>query len=375
MEVAGELARCNKCGFCLTACPTYAVTGEENEAPRGRLELLTLYREKMLGAEEVRPALDDCLLCGSCTAACPQGIRTARLVRHTRAESGGITAALLGAGLSRPGLMKAGGWFARRLGLGTKKPSRPELAAAPDPFRERVAYFSGCSHTYLDPATAAATRTVLAASGVAVTELPPACCGLPLWAAGDPAGAATQARGVLGAFRAAGEPILVADCASCAATLREYPELLPGDPGAVALAAKVRDLASYLAEAPLEFTRVATDSLVVTYHQPCHARESGEGAATRGFLAALPGVEYREAVGHDTCCGGAGLWGVRHPGLSGKILDRKMNAFAATGAGMVVTGCPACRMQLERGVRRTGLKMKVGSVSGLLAGRKLVERT
>ena len=62
-----ELATCVQCGLCLTACPTYRVTGDETFSPRGRIALM---REVQLHdaplSYEVRHAFDTCIQCRGC---------------------------------------------------------------------------------------------------------------------------------------------------------------------------------------------------------------------------------------------------------------------------------------------------------------------
>ena len=58
---------CVHCGFCLSACPTYQLLGEEMDSPRGRIYLMKEVLEENLSAEEAQPYLDRCL---GCVAVC-----------------------------------------------------------------------------------------------------------------------------------------------------------------------------------------------------------------------------------------------------------------------------------------------------------------
>jgi glycolate oxidase iron-sulfur subunit len=75
-------------------------------------------------------------------------------------------------------------------------------------------------------------------------------------------------------------------------------------------------------------------------------------------------VELPEA---DWCCGSAGSQLITHYETSLKVLDRKVDQIAATGAGIVASGCPGCQMQLNAGLRRRGLDVRVVHPVTLLA--------
>ena len=80
-----ELASdCVHCGFCLPACPTYALWGEEMDSPRGRIHLVT----QVLDGAELSPTaaehFDRCLGCMACMPACPSGVQYDRLIGAAR---------------------------------------------------------------------------------------------------------------------------------------------------------------------------------------------------------------------------------------------------------------------------------------------------
>ena len=94
VDDARLLQECVHCGLCLSACPTYLVTGVEAESPRGRLALM-----KALDRNDVPPGpafahLDQCLGCLACRTACPAGVDFGHLLETSR-------------GTQRPGLVSS----------------------------------------------------------------------------------------------------------------------------------------------------------------------------------------------------------------------------------------------------------------------------
>lgn len=75
-RLEGQLAQCMKCGMCQAVCPLYAHTGREADVARGKLALIhNLANELLQDPLEVKKRLDRCLLCGSCAANCPSGVK------------------------------------------------------------------------------------------------------------------------------------------------------------------------------------------------------------------------------------------------------------------------------------------------------------
>jgi glycolate oxidase iron-sulfur subunit len=80
-EVAKD---CVHCGFCLPACPTYQLWGEEMDSPRGRIYLVN----QILDGAPVNAAaaehFDRCLGCMACMTACPSGVQYDQLIEAAR---------------------------------------------------------------------------------------------------------------------------------------------------------------------------------------------------------------------------------------------------------------------------------------------------
>ena len=88
LDPSGELRSvvddCVHCGFCLPACPTYQLWGEEMDSPRGRIHLISQMLDGAQVSEAAASHLDRCLGCMACVPACPSGVRYDRLIEAAR---------------------------------------------------------------------------------------------------------------------------------------------------------------------------------------------------------------------------------------------------------------------------------------------------
>ncbi len=408
---ADELAKCNRCGFCLQSCPTYRATGLELCSARGRNVLTSAVIAGRLALDDqlVQP-VTECLLCGACTVACQTAVDVSEIVvadREALLKSQGEPAILRRIfhdllphpdkltryvrllALGKRSRMSA---LARRLGLlriispqlhaaedlVENMPRKfltdrlPELLARqPERPRVKVAYFVSCGLNYQLPDAAAASLRVLQAAGCRIEVLPNNCCGQPAYAYGDKEAARRLARQNLEVYRKGDFDYVVTDCGSCSSMLSKYGELLAGDEHwaeeAERFAGRVRDFNALLAElGPPEM--VERKRRVVTYHDPCHlSRHQDLTREPRELLQAVPGVTLDPLPEADWCCGGSGSYNIAHFELSMKVLERKMRNVSRTEATELVTACPACMIQLQYGARRFHVPVEVLHVSQIMA--------
>lgn len=401
--MAHAIDACVHCGFCLPACPTYALLGDEMDSPRGRIILMKEVLEGELPLYEATPHLDRCLGCAACVTACPSGVPYGELITSFRGWSEPqrsrpviqrLTRAAVLTLLPRPALFRLGanvGKFAKPLAPllpqalrapldllpGTVQPAQPlpDFTPAQGRRRGRVAFLVGCAQQVLTPNFNAATLRVLARNGVEVV-VPPSqgCCGAAAMHTGARKLALEQARRNLGAFDPGGSSMsgvdaIVSNAAGCGAGLKEYPMLLAGEgtadeAAAERLAGKVQDISVFLAELSanggLEPFMPTSRPITVAYHDACHlAHAQGVKAEPRALIRSIPGVTLAEVKQGDLCCGSAGTYNIEQPDLARQLGNLKARNVIATGADYVVSGNVGCHTQLQSHLARLGSKIKV----------------
>ena len=398
---------CVHCGFCLPACPTYLVTGDEGHSPRGRIVLMrALERGEMSsGDAALLEHLDACLGCRGCEPACPSGVGYGRgleaareqlfaqrglsvlarsvlgVFRYSGLWRGLFTLARLFRATRLPGMLAGGNRV--RFGMGMlassaelrERPewSRPEKSTPPSPppsptppTAPTVALFRGCVMDTLFRHVHAATRRTLEANGYRVVEVPgQVCCGALHEHAGDRPSARALAETNVSALAGAADYIVV-NSAGCGALLKDYGHLL-GTSQASAVASSVRDVSELLAErgprpgAPLD--------LAVAYDAPCHLQHAQRvQEAPLALLRAIPALRIQLLAGSDRCCGSAGIYSVLRPRMARQVLESKIAAVRATSPALdlIVTGNPGCIMQIGAGLRAAALSTRVAHPVELL---------
>jgi L-lactate dehydrogenase complex protein LldE len=236
-----------------------------------------------------------------------------------------------------------------------------------------VGLFATCLVDLMRPSVGFAAARLLESNGCTV-EVPETqtCCGQPALNAGDEADARALAENVITAFEAF--DYVVAPSGSCAGTIKVYyPDLFKDDENmtarAHALAAKTYELTSFLSDV-LQVTEFDADYFEkITYHDSCAGlREMAVKEQPRKLMASVKGLELSELDDSESCCGFGGLFSVKYPDISEKIVDEKVDAIEKTGADVLLGGDLGCLMNVAGRLQRRGSKVRVRHVAEVLAG-------
>ncbi len=238
----------------------------------------------------------------------------------------------------------------------------------------RIALYVTCLVDLLRPAIGFASLRLLALTGAEVV-VPPGqtCCGQPAWSDGDRPLAAALARQAVAQLQ--DYDVVVLPSGSCAEhIIRHYPSLLADDASwsaaAQQVAARTRELASFLAEALPDAPLPGHFAGSVSYHDSCKGlRGLGIKQAPRDLLLRVDGLELQEMADCEACCGFGGSFSLRFDELSTAIVDRKCESIAAAGCAAVVGGDLGCLLNIEGRLRRRGDETtRVLHIAEVLAG-------
>ncbi|HZT05816.1 MAG TPA: heterodisulfide reductase-related iron-sulfur binding cluster [Chloroflexota bacterium] len=387
---------CVHCGFCLSACPTYRLWGQEADSPRGRIFLLKLADD---GEAAITPRwahhFDTCLGCMACMTACPSGVdyeqllefargAVARGVRRSWRERvvrrvifslfprpdrlralrpllvlyarGGIRAAAKRMRILEmlPGTVRALDALLPPL---TRPVPTPEVTPAKGERRGRVGLLLGCvQREYLSEVNAATIR-VLAAEGcevVAPARQP--CCGALLLHAGEEERGRAMARAMIDAFEGLQVDAVVSNAAGCGSAVKAYARLLEDDPRyaerAQRFAAACRDVTELLVELGPRAPRHPIAARVA-YHDACHLQHAQRVRdQPRALLGGIPDLDLVEVPDPAICCGSAGVYNLLQPMAARLLGDRKARDVLSVRPDAVATGNSGCIFQLRAALDR-----------------------
>ncbi|MGM9925577.1 MAG: (Fe-S)-binding protein [Bacillus sp. (in: firmicutes)] len=404
--------QCVQCGYCLPACPTYSSMGKESASPRGRINLVKMATEGKIDVEQhLMEPINLCLGCRACEVACPVGVPyghmlevakeaiAASQVQQSNSAGGNLKKAALQHLFPYPRRIRAMGsivWMYQKTGLHKLMQRTKLMNAISEPLAQmerilpavespryrlprgaifpvqgakkaRVAMFVGCIMDAVMSRTNRLTVELLTATGCEVV-IPEGqnCCGALHAHQGDMDRARELAKINIRAFRDSGADFYVNNAGGCGAALGEYSYLLADDEEWAAeaedFATKSKDISQLLYQyGPLPFLR-QWDGVIV-YQDSCHLRNVQQvSQEPRLLLQSIPGADYVEMEGADSCCASGGIYNLLHFDESMKILDEKMEKVKEAKATTVVTANPGCQLQMSLGIERHGSAARIRSL-------------
>ncbi|MGB5156155.1 (Fe-S)-binding protein [Desulfobacterium sp. N47] len=408
-ELEKMLTLCTRCGMCQAVCPIFSVTGKESDVARGKLAILDgLLNTMFENPDGVYEHLNKCLLCGSCAANCPSGVKVLDIFIRARA----ILTAFMGLSPSKKLILRKllanPQTFDRLFEVGTKfqrfftKPAsdiigtscsriaspilnqRHFMPLAPVPFHRispsadilpgksgiKIAYFTGCLIDKIFPDVALAAMRVFSFHEVGVfMPQGQGCCGIPALSSGDIESFERLLLYNIEKFRPFDFDYLVTSCATCTATIKKFWPLMAGEN----LGKKVRDEVDIISEKVIDINRFIVSKIginttkpendsgkIITYHDPCHLNKSlGVSTEPRLMLKANKNYRFMEMPEAGWCCGMGGSFNLQHYDISADIGKRKRNNIISSGCSVVATACPACMIQISDMLSKSNDRIEV----------------
>ena len=392
---------CVKCGLCAPHCPTYKLTGEEGESPRGRISLIQgLAAGRLEATPRMQEHLDNCLTCRSCERVCPAKVPFGQVIdagreelRHRRGP-GPISVRALSFISARPLLARFAlnlvrlsntigtGRLIRRLGLAdrswlfralTRLNSKNGTRLGGKTYQAqnaeigKVSLFTGCVARTLDAETHQASLNVLNRIGYTV-QVPSGqtCCGALSLHDGDRRSAVDMAHANEAAFGNDDCPV-ISSATGCGATLREYDRLLDGENNC-SINRRVVDISDFLSRRlPQIEPLLGALDVRIALHKPCTTDHvSPAGDATSALLGGIPGLQVGQLHGNG-CCGAAGHHFLTRAAQADALLSPLLDEVEEFRPQYVVTSNPGCALHLAGGLIARGSEISVIHPVGLVA--------
>lgn len=391
-----EADRCVLCGLCLPHCPTYRVTQDENESPRGRVVLLRAVVTGTLSAsKKITRHLSLCLACRACERVCPSGVRYGvlieagraqiqsqslpmlariglRLVTHVRLleKSGTVVRLYQRSGLQA--LARLSGilpW----LGVWRLESLLPPMPAAQTwqafypaqgQKRGRVALFLGCVARLFDaPTLATAIRLLTRLGYEVVVPAEQTCCGALHRDAGDTNTILTLAARNRAAFQQAQTirekvDAIISVASGCANALTVGNQSVDV---CTTSCPPVKDINQFLVDLPLpKNLQLAPLATTVVVQDPCSLRNALRAEqSVYSLLRRIPELQVLALPENHLCCGGAGAYPLRQPGMSERLRDDKMDHLKQLQPSILVTANIGCGLHLAAGVRESDMNLEI----------------
>jgi glycolate oxidase iron-sulfur subunit len=380
------LKTCQHFGFCTSGCPTYVLLHDENDGPRGRIDLIKeMLESDSAPSPKTVEHIDRCLSCMSCMTTCAVKVDYMHLVdtarvhiekHYRRPFRQRAMRSLLGYVLPRPALfglaLRAGRAvrvFERLLPGSLRHMTRlipktvdqgdvvvPKRTVYPAEGKRkwRVALLAGCVQPVMSPHINAATIRLLTRLGcdVVIPKLAGCCGSLDLhMGKSDPARAFARANIMAWIEELDGEGLdsIITNASGCGTTVKDYAHLLKDDASVALLADRVAkltmDISEWLAKLDLP-DPPAPRHYRLAYHDACSLRNAQKVTSQPRKLLRKAGFSVQDVPEAHFCCGSAGTYNMLQPKIAKQLGERKAANIARTDPQIIAAGNIGCITQI-----------------------------
>lgn len=362
------LRACVHCGFCNATCPTYQLTGNELDGPRGRIYLIKNFFEEKNSSTVSMQHLDRCLTCLSCETTCPSGVEYGNLVdigrKHMeksikRTIADKVKRRLIIEIFSTPRRAAISFSMARLLKLllpfklAKKVPAKP---VTPTPVlstgRRKLMTIKGCVQSSVAPQINAAASRILSRSNIQLDETESDCCGALAFHLTDIKKAKKTIRKNIDSWYqklSDSYEYLAVSSSGCSHFIKQYRNIMRADRKYAEKAEFVSAQTHDLAEITAEFTpdESVSRNSTVAFHSPCTLQHGQK--VVGNIEATLQKAGYRLAEVQDShlCCGSAGSYSLLETGLSTRLLQNKIATLEEKQPDVIATANIGCLMHLQ----------------------------
>ena len=386
------IRKCVHCGMCNATCPTYGISGDELEGPRGRIYLIKDMLEKNKPAnKKIAKHIDSCLSCYACMTTCPSGVNYMHLIDHGRNHVEAtykrplfdrLIRNVLSYTLPRPNIFLIltvltkiikpfsflfPNFIKNSLNLMPSKIQSKKIknkrvhSSDGEKTIARVALLTGCVQRVISPEINDSTIRLLTRHNVEVVVLPEIdCCGSLNHHLGKKKLAHSSFKKNINfwyeEYSKNGLDAIISNTSGCGTTLKDYGFIFRDDKELVKKAKKISELTKDIAEfldnnLKLDFKEKENDEkkYKIAYHSACSMQHGQKVHDQPMNIIRKTGNTVVNIPDGHLCCGSAGTYNILHQKMAKSLLRNKIDNILKVSPDFIATGNIGCISQISSG--------------------------